>query len=99
MKSNTTHHASVSLWVFISDRFEHAIPVGSAIVGRCTQRCDGILFGTNVLNLHCPSVMGGRITKEGTHNDVVHVVLLNLGSKINIDFNPILRVLFFNRVK
>ena len=39
------------------------------------------------------------MTKEGTHDDIVHVVLLNLGSKINIDFNPILRVLFFNRVK
>lgn len=44
--------------------------------------------------------MGRQITtKESTHNDIVHVVLLYLGSKINIDFNPILRVLFFNRVK
>lgn len=34
--------------------------------------------------------------KWKTHDDVVHIVLLDLGSEVNVDLNPVLRVLFFD---
>ena len=34
-----------------------------------------------------------------TYENIVHIVVLNLGRQINIDFNPVLRILFFNGVQ
>ena len=34
-----------------------------------------------------------------TYDNVVHIVVLDLGGQINIDLNPVLRILFFNGVQ
>ena len=33
-----------------------------------------------------------------TYDNVVHIVVLDLGSQINVNLNPVLRVLFFDGV-
>ena len=34
-----------------------------------------------------------------TYNNVIHIVVLNLCGQINIDLDPVLRILFFNGVQ
>lgn len=36
---------------------------------------------------------------SGSYNDVVHVVFLDLGGKIDVDLNPVLGVLLLDGVK
>lgn len=41
--------------------------------------------------------MSSRVKRgKGTDNDVVHIILLNLGGKIDVDLDTVLSVLFFN---
>lgn len=34
-----------------------------------------------------------------TYDNVIHVVFLDLSRKVNINLNPVLRILFFNSVE
>lgn len=37
--------------------------------------------------------------RSDTHDDIGHIVFLNLGGQIDIDLNPVLGILFFNSMK
>jgi hypothetical protein len=46
-----THYTDIRLWVFLSYRMKHAIPIRSTIVSRRTKGSDSVFLSTNILDL------------------------------------------------
>ena len=85
--------------MFLSQGREHSVPVGSTEVGWGPQGGDRILLGTDVLDLTQKLEESPRTEGlEATYKNVVHIVVLDLGGQINIDLNPVLRILLFDGV-
>lgn len=84
--------------MFLAYGPKDAIPVRSTKMSRRTKRRDRIALSTDILNL-CTSSATVRAEYGSTHKDVVHIVFLDLGSQVNVDLNPVLRVLFFERMQ
>ena len=100
--------------MFLNNRREQSIPVRSTIVSRRTKESDSVFLSTNILDLYkkkigiekkkneTKSVSHGVLQKKKkgtTHNDIVHIIFLNLTSKVNVDLDPTLGVMFFNSMQ
>lgn len=87
--------------MLLRDRAEDPVPVRATVVRGRTERGDRVLLSTDVLDLFIEQASAGRPPSKRpiageTHNDVVHVVLLNLRSQVNVNFNPVLGVLLLD---
>jgi len=85
--------------VLFDDGWEDTIPVGSTKVGRRTKRGDSILFSTDILDLKSKyrGWMQDIVSCERkTHNDVIHLILLDLGRQVNIDLDFAHGILLFD---
>ena len=96
-----TYHADIGIGVLLRDRAEDPVPVRATVVRGRTERGDSVLLSPNVLDLFMEQASARRFaesttTTRGTHDDVVHVVLLDLRSQVDVNFNPVLGVLLLN---
>jgi hypothetical protein len=87
--------------MLIPNRSENLVPVRSAKVRRSAQGCNCVLLCTNVLNLLHETMVRTGWQKErlATNNDVVHVVLLDAGREVDVNFNAVLGILLLDGVQ
>jgi len=98
-KKKNSHHSDISLRVLFDYGWEDAIPVGSTKVGGRTKGGNSILFSSDILDLkqNTGSWMQNIVVKERkTHNDVIHLIFLDLGRQVNVDLDLAHGILLFD---
>ena len=85
--------------MLFDDGWEDTIPVGSTKVSRRTKRGNSILFSTDILDLKSKyrGWMQDIVSCEKkSHNNVIHLILLNLSRKVNVDLDLAHGILLFD---